>query len=243
MLPARFLRSGEVLEVDIQDTGVKSDAGNKVLPVAVEKASKSLFAFPLPTKETRGVARKLLEVMLTFGLPLYVRSDPGSEFTAEVMHQLCKRLDVTIAYEPADHPRAQGTVERLGGLLHEELGLGLADGTRMYNRHSGSILQRRTCAYRGSQLPFVFSSVVMHARNLMLRTPRSIYGDFRGGMHSYVADKRQAYKEVRDVRVALLKRHEDRQKSHESRNAEVGRTSVGTRVVVGDKVPVKRRSL
>ena len=46
-------------------------------------------------------------------------------------------------------------------------------------------------------------------------------GDFRGGMHSYVADKRQAYKEVRDVRVALLKRQEDRQKSRESRNAEM----------------------
>ena len=63
-------------------------------------------------------------------------------------------------------------------------------------------------------------------------------GDFRGGMHSYVADKRQAYKEVRDVRMALSKRHEGRQKSRESRNAEIGRTSVGTRVV-GNKVLVK----
>ena len=42
---------GEVLEVDIQDMGVKSDAGNKVLLVAVDKASKFLFAFSLPTKE------------------------------------------------------------------------------------------------------------------------------------------------------------------------------------------------
>ena len=54
-----------------------------------------------------------------------------------------------------------------------------------------------------------------------------------------MADKRQAYNEVRDVRVALLKRHEDRQKSHASWNAEIGRTSVGTRVVVGGKVLVK----
>ena len=85
MLPARFLRPGEELEVDIQDMGVKSDAGNKVLLVAVDKASKLLFAFPLPTKEPLGVARKLLEVMLTFELPLYVRIDPGSEFTVKVM--------------------------------------------------------------------------------------------------------------------------------------------------------------
>ena len=64
-------------------------------------------------------------------------------------------------------------------------------------------------------------------------------GDSRGGMHNYVADKHQTYKEVRDVRVALLKIHEDRQKSRESRNAEIGQNSVGTSVVVGDKVPVK----
>ena len=37
-------------------------------------------------------------------------------------------------------------------------------------------------------------------------------GYFRGGMHSYVADKRQAHKEARDVRAALLIIHEDRQK-------------------------------
>ena len=30
-------------------------------------------------------------------------------------------------------------------------------------------------------------------------------GDFRGGVHNYVADKRQAYKEVRDARVAIEK--------------------------------------
>ena len=58
-------------------------------------------------------------------------------------------------------------------------------------------------------------------------------------MHNYVADKRQVYKEVRDVRLALLARHEDRQKSRESRNAKIGQTSVRTRVVVGDKVLVK----
>ena len=39
--------------------------------------------------------------------------------------------------------------------------------------------------------------------------------------------------------MALSKRHEDRQKSRESRNARIGRTSVRTRVVVGDKVLVK----
>ena len=54
-----------------------------------------------------------------------------------------------------------------------------------------------------------------------------------------MADKRQACKELRDVRVALLKIKEDRQKGREGRNADIGRISVGNRVVVGDKVLVK----
>ena len=57
MLPSRFLRPGEVLEVDIQGMGVNSDAGNKVLLVAFDTASKFFFAFPLPTKEALGEAR------------------------------------------------------------------------------------------------------------------------------------------------------------------------------------------
>ena len=95
---------------------MKSDAGNNVRLVAVDKASKFMFAFPLPTKKAIGVAWKLPEVMLTFGLSLYVRSDPGSKFTAEVMQHFCKWLNATIAYGPADHPLARGTVERLGGV-------------------------------------------------------------------------------------------------------------------------------
>ena len=39
--------------------------------------------------------------------------------------------------------------------------------------------------------------------------------------------------------MALLKRHEERQKIRESRSAEIGRNFVGTRVVVEDKVLVK----
>lgn len=69
---------------------VKSDAGNKGAVVAANNLRNFLFAFPLPTKEAVGVAKKLLDVMSNFGLPLCICSDPGSEFMAEVMKHLCK---------------------------------------------------------------------------------------------------------------------------------------------------------
>ena len=101
MLPSRFLKPWEVLEMDINGMGARSE--------------EFLFAYPLPNKIAENVAKKLLELLLTFGIPLSLRSDSGTEFAAEVVQHLCKWLHVTIDYGPTDHPRAQGAVERLGG--------------------------------------------------------------------------------------------------------------------------------
>ena len=106
----------------IHDIGARSKAGNKHLLVIVDRASKFLFTYPLPNKTAENVAKKLLELLLTFGIPLSLRSDPGTEFTAEVVQHLGKWLNVTIDYGPTVHPRAQGAaVERLGGWIHGTL--------------------------------------------------------------------------------------------------------------------------
>ena len=90
MLPARFLKPWEVFEIDIHDVGARSAAGNKRILVKVDRARKFLFAYPLPNKTAENMAKKLLELLLTFGTPLSLRSDPGPEFTAEVVQHLCK---------------------------------------------------------------------------------------------------------------------------------------------------------
>lgn len=116
MMPAKFLRPWEVLEMDIQDPKQESQGGNRYLLVVVDRARKFLFAYPLPSKDAVGVSRKLLELLLTFGVPLSIRSDVGGKFTAQVVKHLCQWLRVSIDYGPANHPRAQGAVERVGGV-------------------------------------------------------------------------------------------------------------------------------
>ena len=110
LLPARFLKPWEVLEKDIHDMGARLKAGNKYLLIVVDRASKFLFAYLLPSKTVQNVAKKLLELLLRFGIPLSLRSDLGTEFTAKLVQHLCKWLNVTIDYAPSDHPRAQGAV-------------------------------------------------------------------------------------------------------------------------------------
>ena len=96
---------------------VVSSTGNRYLLVVVDRATKFLPAFPLPTKESVGVSKKLLELILIFGLPLSIRCDPGTEFTSEIMGHLCRWLKVSLDFGPANHPRGQGSVERMGAVL------------------------------------------------------------------------------------------------------------------------------
>ena len=63
----------------------------------MDRASKFLFVHPLPNKTAENVANRLLEFLLTFELPLSLRSDPGTEFTADVVQYLCKWLNVSMA--------------------------------------------------------------------------------------------------------------------------------------------------
>ena len=114
MLPDRALQPWDVLEMDFMSLGVKSLTNNEYLLLVVDKASRFPFAFPLPSKQADGVARQLLQLCLTFGVPKAIRCDGGKEFNAIVIQHLCRWLRADTQYGPADHPRAQGSVELLG---------------------------------------------------------------------------------------------------------------------------------
>ena len=117
MTPVRAVDPWEELEIDLLTIDTTSRSNNKHILLVVDRASKFPFGFPLPTKEADGVARILAELCLTFGVPRKIRSDRGKEFRAQVVTHLCKWLKADIAFGPADHPRGQGAVERLGGWL------------------------------------------------------------------------------------------------------------------------------
>ena len=164
MLPPRFLKPWEVLEMDIHDMGARSEAGSKHLLVIVDRASKFLFVNPLLNKIAENVAEKLLEQLLTFGIPLSLRSDPSTEFTAEVVQHLCKWLNVTIDSSPTDHPRAQRAVEGVGGGSMKSswnfARVGLGDGMNTCNRPSGCTGQPPTLRCQARPPPSVYYSAV-----------------------------------------------------------------------------------
>ena len=56
LLLARAVEPWEVLELYLLRIGITSLAGNECIQLAVDKASKFHFAFPIPTKKAKGVA-------------------------------------------------------------------------------------------------------------------------------------------------------------------------------------------
>lgn len=244
MIPARLLQPWEVLEMDIQDMKVTSDTGNRYLLVVVDRASKFLAAFPLPTKQAIGVSRKLLELLLIFGLPLSIRCDPGGEFTAEVMSHLCRWLKVSLDFGPANHPRAQGAVERLGGWLHEVLAQLCAAWPRRWDVYVpvATWIHRITpdVTLKGGASPY---------RILFGREPRSHIDDlaqaldgssFRSqGLERSVAESQQT---VREVQQILAQRQAAKNQQRERHNERVSRESPGANAKVGDLMLVREAS-
>jgi len=240
MMPARFLRPWEVLEMDIQDLKQESQDGNRYLLVVVDRASKFLFAYPLPSKDAVGVSRKLLELLLTFGVPLSIRSDAGGEFTAQVVKHLCQWLRVSIDYGPSNHPRAQGAVERVGGWLQEVLSELCKSWPRIWDRYvlPACWIQRVTPdpSLPSSPTPFRLLFGRDARTQLDSITPVVDGVEYKGGLDAFVADKQQAF---REVRKALEERKTMKDQRRQSHNDGIGRVSPGRQAKIGNYVLVK----
>ncbi|CAM9960820.1 unnamed protein product, partial [Choristocarpus tenellus] len=80
---SKFLEPWDVLEMDLQDVRHISAKGNKYLLIVIDRASRFPFAFPMASKEATGIATNVLELLLTFGIPLSICSDAGEGSSQE----------------------------------------------------------------------------------------------------------------------------------------------------------------
>ena len=207
------------------------------LLVIMDRASKFLFAYPRPNKTAENVTKKLRELLSTFGIPLSPRSDPGTKSTAEVVQHLCKWLNVMIDCGSTNHPRAQGAVERLGGWIHETLVELYKSWPRRWDEYVPPTLWlHQTTPDLGCQASLLFGR---DCRTQMDATSLSPDDEGMDGLRNLIADKGENLRQVQEVCKDLQHRHEQRRLRREGHNAEISRTSTGTRVKQGDLVLVK----
>ena len=240
MLPGRAIEPWEVLEVDLMRIGTQSLAGNKYLLLVVDKASKFPFAFPLPSKQAEGVARHLMQLCLTLGIPKMIRYDGGGEFDARCIEHLCKWVRAYIHYGPADHPRAQGSVKRLGGWIQDALSeLCEAWPDRWDEYISPACWVKRTLPdprLPGNMSPFEILLGRKPRTPLDTLTPQIDGADSAEGLDSFMERRQRVFNEVKST---MEKRYEEKVAARERENAKIGRTSPGTLAQVGDLVLVR----
>lgn len=93
----------------------------RLLTVIDEYTRKCLRIEIKPNLNATHVLEVLAELFLKEGLPDYIRSDNGSEFTAQKVQNWLKKLNVKTAYITPGSPWENGYNERFNGILRDEL--------------------------------------------------------------------------------------------------------------------------
>ena len=100
------------LLIDLVGPLPKNSSGFSYILTIMDTATPFPEAVPLRSCTSKAVSQALLKFFTQFGLPLRIRSDQGSHFTAHVLRQTLESLGIDQVFGSAYHPQSQGAVER-----------------------------------------------------------------------------------------------------------------------------------
>ena len=104
---ARFER----INIDIAGPFPSSNGYTHVL-VCIDPFTRWTEAFPMPDMSTASVIQNLNLHVQTFGAPVEIHSDAGSQFTSHTFKDYCKFLGATHRISSVRYPESNGLVER-----------------------------------------------------------------------------------------------------------------------------------
>ena len=98
-----------------------TEQGHRYILTIVDFATRYPEAIPLKSVETERVAEALLSVFCRVGFPKEVLSDRGSQFTSELMKEICRLISMKQVFTTPYNPRCNGLVERMNAVLKSML--------------------------------------------------------------------------------------------------------------------------
>ncbi|XP_041355427.1 uncharacterized protein LOC121373051 [Gigantopelta aegis] len=98
-----------------------TDKKNRYILVIVDFATRYPEAVALKNINTRTVAEALLGVFGRVGIPKQILTDRGTQFTSEMMKEVCRLLSLKQLTTTPYHPTCNGLVERFNGTLKSML--------------------------------------------------------------------------------------------------------------------------
>ena len=154
----------EVVAVDTIGPLPTDSAGNKYVIVAVDCFSRFVELRAAPDATAREAAQALLDVFGRYGAPRQLRSDNGTQYTAQLVKQLLQLVGTTPEFTIPYRPESNGIVER----ANQEIG-----------RHLRAIVfDRRLRSCWSETLPLVQRIVNATPNSTTGTTPaRIMFGD------------------------------------------------------------------
>ena len=223
-----------------------SNRGNRYILTVVDYCTRYPEAVALKSIDTETVAEALVDIFSRTGVPKEMLSDRGTQFTSELMVEVCRLLSVKQLMTTAYHPQCNGLVEKFNSTLKGMLKRLAADRPKDWDRYLNAAL----FAYREvPQESLGFSPFeLLYARPV--RGPMTILRELWTEdiadeevktTYQYVVDLREKMERVIDVAHENLKIASKRYKKHFDRKAKVRRFEKGDKVLL--LLPTKSNKL
>ncbi|XP_071949807.1 uncharacterized protein [Antedon mediterranea] len=219
---------------------------NRYILTIIDFATRYPEAIALPSIEAERVAEGLVKVFSRIGIPKEMLTDQGSQFTSEVMKQVCKLLSIKQMMTSPYHPACNGLVERFNGTLKQMLKRMCAERPSDWDRYIDPLL----FAIRESpQESLGFSPFeLLYGRNL--RGPMTILRElWTGEVHTpetkttyqYVLDLKERLNETCAVAQKNLQKAKGRYKKYYDKKSRAREFQVGDKVLL--LLPTDRNKL
>ncbi|XP_070207867.1 uncharacterized protein [Littorina saxatilis] len=112
-----------------------SGRGHRWVLTLVDVATRYPEAIPLKSITTEAVAEALVEIFSRVGLPDEILSDRGTQFSSDLMREVCRLLSVAQLHSTPYHPQTNGLVERFNGTLKSLLRRLMAEKPSDWDRY------------------------------------------------------------------------------------------------------------
>ena len=117
-----------------------SENGNRYILTIVDFATKYPEAVALPRIETERVAETLLDVFSRVGFPTEILSDKGSQFTSDLMKEVCRLISLKQLFTTPYNPKCNGLCERMNGVLKSMLKKMCQEKPKDWDRYLSAVL-------------------------------------------------------------------------------------------------------
>jgi hypothetical protein len=215
---------------------------NKYLLTFQDGLSKFTVAVPIKQQDAMTLARAFVkEMILKFGIPQVLLTDPGSNFLSELFYNVCKLLRVKRIKTSAYRPPTNGALERTHRVLVEYLRCYILDNQTDWD----SLISYATSVFNTTP----HSSTGFNPYELLFGRKPSIPGilqkepvEIRYNYDSYVQELQSRLQSCYDVVRSNLNAKKERSKEYYDRNTNVPLFTIGEKVLLRDEKVRRGRS-